>query len=212
MGNRAVITTKDQDNKLALYLHWNGGRDSVEAFIRYCELKGFRTPTSDPSYAFARLTQVVGNFFGGSSSVGIFATDTDKLDPGDYDNGIYYLDGWEIAERDLPYKGYKEQQEYDLEEILKSIDESQPVKEQLGELLNAKKTPTKDLKIGDNVYILDHTEEYKLGTVIGFGTSEYVNGRKTMGVPFVNLYGSDYSNNCNNYLTNDEYFVKTKSI
>ena len=27
MGNRAFITTPDKD--LALYLHWNGGRDTV---------------------------------------------------------------------------------------------------------------------------------------------------------------------------------------
>ena len=31
MGNRAVITTEKKD--LGIYLHWNGGRDSVEAFL-----------------------------------------------------------------------------------------------------------------------------------------------------------------------------------
>ena len=31
MGNRAIIKAKGNDNK-AVYLHWNGGRDSVEAF------------------------------------------------------------------------------------------------------------------------------------------------------------------------------------
>ena len=31
MGNRAVITTSKKD--LGLYLHWNGGRDSIEAFF-----------------------------------------------------------------------------------------------------------------------------------------------------------------------------------
>ena len=30
MGNRAVIT--DIEKKVGIYLHWNGGRDSVEAF------------------------------------------------------------------------------------------------------------------------------------------------------------------------------------
>ena len=33
MGNRAVITTKERE--LALYLHWNGGRDTVEPLLRY---------------------------------------------------------------------------------------------------------------------------------------------------------------------------------
>ena len=45
MGNRAVITTEGRD--LSLYLHWNGGRDSVEAFLRYCDLRGFRAPDAD---------------------------------------------------------------------------------------------------------------------------------------------------------------------
>ena len=37
MGNRAVITTKENmyNNGVAIYLHWNGGRDSVEAFLEY---------------------------------------------------------------------------------------------------------------------------------------------------------------------------------
>ena len=32
MGNRAVVTTPDKN--LALYLHWNGGRDTVEQRIK----------------------------------------------------------------------------------------------------------------------------------------------------------------------------------
>lgn len=36
MGNRTVITTAER--KIGLYLHWNGGRDTVEPLLRYCEL------------------------------------------------------------------------------------------------------------------------------------------------------------------------------
>ena len=46
MGNRAIITTKDRD--LSLYLHWNGGRDSVEGFLAYCDLRGFLPLSYDP--------------------------------------------------------------------------------------------------------------------------------------------------------------------
>lgn len=95
MGNRAVITTRER--KVGLYLHWNGGRDSVEPLLRYCELQGYRPP-SDDDYGWARLAQVVGNFFGGSTSVGIGAYTTDAhMDPGD--NGIYVIEGWRIVER-----------------------------------------------------------------------------------------------------------------
>ena len=54
MGNRAVITTPER--KIGLYLHWNGGRDTVEPLLRYCDLKGYRAPGSD-SYGWARLCQ-----------------------------------------------------------------------------------------------------------------------------------------------------------
>ena len=30
MGNRAVITTRKDLKDIGVYLHWNGGRDSVE--------------------------------------------------------------------------------------------------------------------------------------------------------------------------------------
>ena len=33
MGNRAVLEFKDQSNQPNIYLHWNGGRASVEAFL-----------------------------------------------------------------------------------------------------------------------------------------------------------------------------------
>ncbi len=104
MGNRAVITTPER--KIGLYLHWNGGRDTVEPLLRYCELKGYRAPSSD-SYGWARFCQVVGNFFGGTLSVGIAPySDDRRMNPGD--NGIYVVDGWKIVDRILPYKGFVE--------------------------------------------------------------------------------------------------------
>ena len=93
MGNRAVITTKEgyiiQESNLGVYLHWNGGRDSVEAFLKYCELKGFRSPEND-CYGWARLCQVIGNFFGGGNSVGIDVVE--NLDCNNFDNGVYIIE------------------------------------------------------------------------------------------------------------------------
>ena len=47
MANRAVVTTKENmdNNGFGVYLPWNGGRDSVRAFLKYCELKGYRAPS-----------------------------------------------------------------------------------------------------------------------------------------------------------------------
>ena len=37
MGNRALI--KGKGSNLGVYVHWNGGYDSVLAFTHYCKLK-----------------------------------------------------------------------------------------------------------------------------------------------------------------------------
>jgi len=134
MGNRAVITLKPHegksyDNQIGIYVHWNGGRDSIEAFLTYCKLRGFRSPSSD-SYGFARLTQVIANFFGGDGlSIGV---DVCKhLDCHNYDNGVYLIKDWEIVGRDH-FSG-QEQKAYSLIDMLIDIDKSQPMEMQLGE-------------------------------------------------------------------------------
>lgn len=124
MGNRAVITTRDK--KLGVYLHWNGGRDSVEGFLEYCKLKGYRCPEKD-CYGWARLCQVIGNFFGGECSVGINLYE--KLDRNNGDNGVYIIENWEIVDRE--FAPTYEQQEYKLNEMLDHINSKMPEAEQI---------------------------------------------------------------------------------
>ena len=128
MGNRAVITTKANmdNNGVGVYLHWNGGRDSVRAFLKYCELKGYRAP-SDDNYGWARLCQVIGNFFGGTLSLGIDTVN--HLDCNNWDNGVYLIEGWEIVGR-MYFEG-EEQDEYDLVGMLKTINDSMPESERI---------------------------------------------------------------------------------
>lgn len=130
MGNRAVISTEDK--QIGVYLHWNGGRDSVEAFLTYCKLKGYRPPEQD-NYGWARLCQVIGNFFGGTNSLGI--DKFEKLDYDNWNNGTYIIKNWEIIDRQYIHSDdddeFEEQQEYDLKDMLIGINESQPEKEQL---------------------------------------------------------------------------------
>ena len=126
MGNRAVITTRSKD--IGVYLHWNGGRDSVKAFLKYCKLKGYRPPELD-CYGWARLCQVIGNFFGGELSIGI--DKYDKLDKDNGDNGVYVIENWNIVDR--LFISWPEQHEYDLIGMLKSINNAQPEKERLSE-------------------------------------------------------------------------------
>ena len=131
MGNRCVITTNENipnDKKIGIYLHWNGGRSSVEAFLTYCKIKGIRNPVKD-NYGWARMCQVIGNFFGGNLSIGI---DTlVHLDCDNGDNGMYIIDeNWNIVSR--LYSNYEDTDEYDLLSFLVAIDDTMPINEQLG--------------------------------------------------------------------------------
>lgn len=206
MRNRAVITTKEgyiiQESNLGVYLHWNGGRDSVEAFLKYCELKGFRSPEND-CYGWARLCQVIGNFFGGGNSVGIDVVE--KLDCNNWDNGVYIIENWQIVDRKF-FEG-REQQAYSMKEMLLAIDAAQPKAEQLGkEFLEAEEIPVSELKAGHFVYVQDFDGSYERLQVVGFGEDKMVNGRNVKGIPFINKYGkiendyTDYSQNPNNYI------------
>ena len=199
MGNRAVITTKEdfENNGIGIYLHWNGGYDSVSAFLKYCELKGYGAPDKD-FYGWARLCQVIGNFFGGTNSIGI--DKVDKLDCDNFDNGVYIIEDWKIVERKY-FKG-REQMNYDLEEMLMDIDGCMPEGEQLGEYITAKEIPTSELKIGDTVIIMDYNGKVLKHHVMGFGKDEYRNGTNVKDMPYVDLYGDyfSYGENINNYI------------
>ena len=203
MGNRAVITTKEnfENNGVGIYLHWNGGYDSVSAFLKYCELKGYRSPSYD-NYGWARLCQVIGNFFGGSTSIGIDVVN--KLDCDNWDNGVYIIEDWKIVGRKY-FEGH-EQMEYELEEMLMDIDKSMPKGEQIGEFLKAKEIPVDEVKIGDIVLIMNYNGNVDKHKVMGFGTDKFVNGMNVNGVPYVDLYGNvdgDFSWNINNYIRTD---------
>lgn len=127
MGNRAVLTFGTKENYLdnvGIYLHWNGGPKSVQAFLTYCKFKNY--PTDD--YGIARLAQVIGNYFGGNSSIGIDICQ--KLDCNNWDNGVYFIKDWEVV--DSLYDDNRRTEDYDVFEFLLTIDRSMPKHEQLG--------------------------------------------------------------------------------
>lgn len=208
MGNRAIIR-QGRNKHTGVYLHWNGGRDSVEAFLKYCKLKGFSG--FDTDYGLARFCQVVGNFFGGSDSIGILDDIWDSSAKG-VDNGIYIVRGWEIVDRILP-TGVPEQRNHDQLEMLLAIDEAQPLKEQFGaQFFTAPIVPVSDLKVGDKVLVRDSLRGvYEEWEIVGFGEDRFVNGHKALGVPYVNRFLNDgtYANNVNNYLFDETYRIST---
>lgn len=104
MGNRAVIALEAMPT-VGIYLHWNGSRDTVEAFLAETKRRGARSPASDTTYALARLVQTCADLAtrGGSGgellSVGVGPME--DLDTDNGDNGVYWIGGgWEITRRE----------------------------------------------------------------------------------------------------------------
>jgi hypothetical protein len=84
MGNRAIIAFEGEPT--AIYLHWNGGPESVYAFLDYAEQHAGMQRGWDDGYTVARLVQIIGNFFGGCHSLGLIAIDPKSpqdANPGD---------------------------------------------------------------------------------------------------------------------------------
>lgn len=91
MGNRAVLKFMDDNDQPTIYLHWNGGRSSVQAFLNVAKKMNLRAD----SYGVARMCQIIGNFFGGNLSLGC-----NKKVYSCGDNGIYLIKNFEIVGRE----------------------------------------------------------------------------------------------------------------
>lgn len=124
MGNRAVIAF--EGSKTGIYLHWNGGQESVKAFLDSAKKLGVRDPISDPSYSLSRLVQIIGNFFGGSLSLGVGSLDS--LDCDNYDNGTYIVGrGWEIVERKFQHGSSAFNKEYYEGVLAECLAKNEPI-------------------------------------------------------------------------------------
>lgn len=209
MGNRAIIATEEnyRNNGPAIYLHWNGGRDSVEAFCKYAQFQGVR----GGDYGIARMAQFIGNWFGGGLSLGIVPA---KCGAGD-DNGVYIIDNnFNIVGREEICEGFTEQQEYDLAEMVEDINNAQPAgvsipAEILYRMITMDKYPleysekVEMLTPGTEVYIRDLRGRFERHKVIGRGEpGQWCNGNDVSGIPYVDKYDGtgDYSTNPNNYI------------
>ena len=223
MGNRAVITTPER--KVGIYLHWNGGRDTIEPLLKYCELQGYRAPSND-DYGWARICQVMGNFFGGSTSLGIgIYTNDRQMDPGD--NGIYIIEGWHIVDHlrteydadwiPIGMRSFGPSEEEDwhkFDDMLRSFDASMPEELRLGEFLDSVEVPVSEVELGDEVWMRVVDEKWQTFPVVGFGqpnfnriavTIDTPDGKRDVtypDLPYVANYDheGDFSWNSNNYV------------
>lgn len=152
MGNRAVVTfanhceieeylvpvenggngeklngfVADNPHMVGVYLHWNGGRASIEGFCEACRRLKFRGPARD-SYGVARFIQVVCNFFG-SDGLSCGVDTLERSDTNNYDNGVYVVDdNWNIVGREF---AHGEQNDYDVNEFANNVLARMPKKEE----------------------------------------------------------------------------------
>lgn len=215
MGNRALIIGKD--STVGVYMHWNGGMDTVKPLLDYCSMIAPRAGLGKKHYdaGLPTLMTVMCNFFGndGSSIYIESVNSADDVD-GAYDNGAYIVDGWKIVERKHPYDGFQEQNTYDHQEMLESLDAAQPQHNQIADIVRATLTDPEDIKVGDvivsrKIYQAStDPEALEKSTVIGFGDGRTVNGLNTEGVPFTDQYADGLGeNNVNSYITEPVYVL-----
>lgn len=90
MGNRAVITQHLSAGSPAIYLHWNGGRASVEGFLegaRHACLHG------DGEAAMDRLAGAIAQWMGTSVNAHtVYRNTYGECDADNGDNGVYLID------------------------------------------------------------------------------------------------------------------------
>lgn len=128
MGNRAHVIfhrpprspSFEAESGPPVYLHWNGGPESIYAFLDELKRRGVRT---EVDYATARFVHVVADFMDHGSkahslSLGVSSSPTpseftpEALAPFDHgDNGVYVVvpdkkgDGWTVGRRFVPTYG-----------------------------------------------------------------------------------------------------------
>jgi len=94
MGNRAVITFSTANNAPAIYLHWNGGRASVEGFLSAARQLGLRhAPTAQAQTdALDQLAEMLARYyFRCNVGMTVYRLHYAGSDRDNGDNGTYLL-------------------------------------------------------------------------------------------------------------------------
>jgi hypothetical protein len=95
MGNRAVITFSENKASPCIYLHWNGGRASVEAFIKAAKHLGLHVCKNEyEEYKVMDLLaeMIATHFFATEVGMTVYRHEYGSADTDNWDNGVYVLD------------------------------------------------------------------------------------------------------------------------
>lgn len=147
MGNRAVIIEFGKQD--GIYLHWNGGRDSIEPMLYYA-----KNLLSLDLSTFKNTLKKVEFIAACCGFDPTYADNYSKLDCDNWDNGVYVINkNYEIVSR--MFFNSSEQKEYNFIDFLVFIDENMPKKYQRGKdfifkYLASKEVETETLYANDN--------------------------------------------------------------
>lgn len=98
MGNRAVVTFGTTKFSPCIYLHWNGGRASVEGFLNAVKALRINPPDArwglvDEERFMEQAAKVIGPwFFGNDPGFTIYLEKYGSADSDNGNNGTYILD------------------------------------------------------------------------------------------------------------------------
>lgn len=93
MGNRAVITFDTTKSAPCIYLHWNGGRCSVEGFLNAAKALGLReVEAGKEAEALDWIAETLAkNFFNCEVGMTVYRETYGSADCDNGDNGVYVL-------------------------------------------------------------------------------------------------------------------------
>lgn len=89
MGNRAVLTMSAAPSAPAIYLHWNGGRASIEGFLNAARIVGIdgRAPN-----AIDQLAELIAKrYFHNPVGFTVYREKYGNSDKDNGDNGVYLI-------------------------------------------------------------------------------------------------------------------------
>lgn len=100
MGNRAVITFVTTKTAPCIYLHWHGGRASVEGFLKAAKALNLHAPLQEDPFCILAQTRVMDEFaetlaeffFGTKVGKTVYRETYGRADADNWDNGVYVID------------------------------------------------------------------------------------------------------------------------
>ena len=119
MGNRAVITMTERDDSPAIYLQWNGGKDSIEGFLlaakKFAEVRPVAMegrlacgPYLNEKKFMDEFAEMIRKHFG----LNTYRKEYKQADTDNWDNGTYIINGlMEIVDRRYVPEGYTEEED-----------------------------------------------------------------------------------------------------